>query len=211
LVDDRSAALLIRVWTEDSSDFRARLMTLRGATAQAPAEEVTVVVASSPGGVLDAVRDWLDGSPGTPATRITGMGEPPGSMTRNAIGASNRWRRGPHVVRGVAPRRTDRPRTPPAPLRSASMRARAVPGPRAGDEPVTGPRDHRHGLRELLVGAVGTRRGPWRRGVRHGRAPRAAVRPVHARTVDLAVWMGGACRDVDRHRWNADPLTQEPR
>jgi hypothetical protein len=64
LVDDPSAALLIRVWTEDSSEFRARLMTLRGATAQAPAEEVTVVVASSPGGVLDAVRDWLDGFTG---------------------------------------------------------------------------------------------------------------------------------------------------
>jgi hypothetical protein len=61
LVDDPSAALLIRVWTEGSSEFRARLMTLRGATAQAPAEEVTVAVASSPGGVLDAVRDWLDG------------------------------------------------------------------------------------------------------------------------------------------------------
>ena len=61
MVDDPSAALLIRVWLEGSSEFRARLLTLRGATAATPAEEVTVAVASSPGDVLDAVRDWLDG------------------------------------------------------------------------------------------------------------------------------------------------------
>ena len=61
MVDDPSAALLIRVWLEGSSEFRARLLTLRGATAETPAEEVTVAVASSPGDVLDAVRDWLDG------------------------------------------------------------------------------------------------------------------------------------------------------
>lgn len=60
MVDDPSAALLIRVWHEGPGAFRARLMTLRGATAQTPAEEVTVAVASSPGAVLDAVRDWLD-------------------------------------------------------------------------------------------------------------------------------------------------------
>jgi len=64
LVDDPSAALLIRVWTEDPSEFRARLLTLRGATGQGPVEEVTVAVASSPGGVLDAVRAWLDGFTG---------------------------------------------------------------------------------------------------------------------------------------------------
>ncbi|WP_448608648.1 hypothetical protein [Geodermatophilus sp. URMC 60] len=61
MVDDPSAALLIRVWLEGPGEFRARLMTLRDATAEAPAEQVTVAVASSPGGVLDAVRDWLDG------------------------------------------------------------------------------------------------------------------------------------------------------
>jgi hypothetical protein len=74
LVDDPSAALLIRVWTEGSSEFRARLMTLRGGTAQAPAEEVTVAVASSPGGVLDAVRDWLDDFIGNATIPVDGNG-----------------------------------------------------------------------------------------------------------------------------------------
>ncbi|SES75738.1 hypothetical protein [Geodermatophilus poikilotrophus] len=58
---DPSAALLIRVWLEGSREFRARLLTLRGATAGTPAEEVTVAVTSSPDEVLDAVRSWLDG------------------------------------------------------------------------------------------------------------------------------------------------------
>jgi hypothetical protein len=61
LVDDPSAALLIRVWLEGAGGFRARLMTLQHATREAPAEEVTVAVASSPGDVIDAVHDWLDG------------------------------------------------------------------------------------------------------------------------------------------------------
>lgn len=61
MVDDPSAALLIRVWLEGAGGFRARLLTLQQATAETPAEEVTVAVASSPGDVLDAVRDWLDG------------------------------------------------------------------------------------------------------------------------------------------------------
>ena len=43
-----------------ASEFRARLLTVRGAPAEPLAEEVTVAVAS-PGDVLDAVRDWLDG------------------------------------------------------------------------------------------------------------------------------------------------------
>jgi hypothetical protein len=60
VVDDRSAALLIRVWLEDAGEFRARLLTQPDATAGGPAEEVTVAVASSPEAVLDAVRDWLD-------------------------------------------------------------------------------------------------------------------------------------------------------
>ena len=54
MVDDPSAALLIRVWLEGSSEFRARLL-------EAPAEEVTVAVASSAEDVLAAVRRWLDG------------------------------------------------------------------------------------------------------------------------------------------------------
>ncbi len=60
MVDDPSAALLIRVWLEGSREFRARLLTLRGATAGTPAEEVTVAVTSSPDELLDAVRSWLD-------------------------------------------------------------------------------------------------------------------------------------------------------
>ena len=61
MVDHRSAALLIRVWLEESGELRARLLTQRDDTAGGPAEDVTVAVASSPEAVLDAVRDWLDG------------------------------------------------------------------------------------------------------------------------------------------------------
>lgn len=60
MVDHRSAALLVRVWLEDAGDFRARLLTLHDVTDGEPAEETTVAVASSPGDVLDAVRDWLE-------------------------------------------------------------------------------------------------------------------------------------------------------
>ena len=74
MVDDPSAALLIRVWIENSSDFRARLMTLRGTSAQVPAEEETVAVASSPGGVLEAVRSWLDGFTGSATDPVDGDG-----------------------------------------------------------------------------------------------------------------------------------------
>ena len=52
MVDDPSAALLIRVWLEGSSEFRARLMALGVATAETPAEDVTVAVASSAEDVL---------------------------------------------------------------------------------------------------------------------------------------------------------------
>ncbi|SNS14731.1 hypothetical protein SAMN06893096_102227 [Geodermatophilus pulveris] len=64
MVEDPSAALLVRVWLEGGSDFRARLLSLRDATADTPAEEVTVAVASTPEDVLAAVRDWLDGFAG---------------------------------------------------------------------------------------------------------------------------------------------------
>ncbi len=60
MVDHRSAALLIRVWLEESGEFRARLLNERDAAAGRPAEEATFAVASSPGAVLDAVRNWLD-------------------------------------------------------------------------------------------------------------------------------------------------------
>ncbi len=69
MVDDPSAALLIRVWLEGSSEFRARLMALGVATAETPAEEVTVAVASSAEDVLAAVRRWLDGFTGDATTR----------------------------------------------------------------------------------------------------------------------------------------------
>ncbi len=60
MVDHPSAALLIRVWLEDAGELRARLLTLGDVSAGRPAEEVTVAVASSLTGVLDAVRVWLD-------------------------------------------------------------------------------------------------------------------------------------------------------
>ena len=59
MVDQPSAALLIRVWLEDAGEFRARLLTL-GDLASDGAEEQTVAATSSPRDVLDAVRDWLD-------------------------------------------------------------------------------------------------------------------------------------------------------
>ena len=74
MVDDPSAALLIRVWLEGSSEFRARLLALGAATSETPAEEVTVAVASSVAGVLDAVRDWLDGFTGGATSPADGNG-----------------------------------------------------------------------------------------------------------------------------------------
>jgi hypothetical protein len=60
VVQDPSAALLVRVWREGPGEFRARLLTLSADATGASAEEVTVAVASSPADVLDAVRAWLD-------------------------------------------------------------------------------------------------------------------------------------------------------
>jgi hypothetical protein len=57
VTDDRSAALLVRVWLEGGADqFRARV-TAVGLEAS---EDRTIALASSPGEVVDAVRDWLD-------------------------------------------------------------------------------------------------------------------------------------------------------
>lgn len=63
--EERSAALLVRVWTEGGGAFRARLTAVDtsagGPAGAAPAgEEVTLTVTASPGEVLDAVRAWLD-------------------------------------------------------------------------------------------------------------------------------------------------------
>ena len=61
LDDDRSAALLIRVWLEDgTSNFRGRLTTIDTSPGQRTAEEATVALVSSPGEAVNAVRDWLD-------------------------------------------------------------------------------------------------------------------------------------------------------
>jgi hypothetical protein len=59
--DHRSAALLIRVWLEDTGEFRARLLAQQDDPTGTSPEAVTVAVVSSPDGVLDAVRNWLGG------------------------------------------------------------------------------------------------------------------------------------------------------
>jgi hypothetical protein len=57
---DRSAALLVRVWLEGGESFRARLTAVGTSGAADPDDGVTVAVSSSPGEVVDAVRDWLE-------------------------------------------------------------------------------------------------------------------------------------------------------
>jgi hypothetical protein len=60
--DDRSAALLLRVWLEEETgEIRARLSAVGGTGPDEPGEDRTVALASSPGDVLDAVSHWLDG------------------------------------------------------------------------------------------------------------------------------------------------------
>ena len=57
VADDRSAALLLRVWIEEGSDqFRARVM----AVGSGEESDRTVALASSPDEVLEAVGHWLD-------------------------------------------------------------------------------------------------------------------------------------------------------
>jgi hypothetical protein len=59
--DDRSVALLLRVWLEDGGEqFRARLSSLARPPDGGQEEELTVAVASSPRDVLSAVSDWLN-------------------------------------------------------------------------------------------------------------------------------------------------------
>ena len=58
---DRSAALLVRVWSEDGArNFRGRLTSIDTSPGRRGPEEATVALASSPGDVVDAVRAWLD-------------------------------------------------------------------------------------------------------------------------------------------------------
>ena len=57
---DRSAALVLRVWTEDDEAFRARLTLAPLTGDQAVGEEATVAVAATPRDVIEAVRAWLN-------------------------------------------------------------------------------------------------------------------------------------------------------
>jgi hypothetical protein len=58
--DDRSAALILRVWLEGGTNsFRGRV-TAMDTTAGHERGELTVGVASSPDELVDAVRAWLD-------------------------------------------------------------------------------------------------------------------------------------------------------
>jgi hypothetical protein len=58
---DRSAALLVKVWTEGGAGtFRARASAVDTSGPDSTGEERTVAVAASPGDLLDAVRGWLE-------------------------------------------------------------------------------------------------------------------------------------------------------
>jgi len=58
---DRSASLLVRVWTGGPDGaFRARVTAVDTAGGGATGEEVAVAVTASPGELLDAVREWLE-------------------------------------------------------------------------------------------------------------------------------------------------------
>jgi hypothetical protein len=58
---DRSAALLVRVWTEgDGGGFRARVTGVDTSGSRSTGEDLTVAVAASPSDLLDALRAWLE-------------------------------------------------------------------------------------------------------------------------------------------------------
>lgn len=60
MAQDRSAALLVRVWTEGAAEaFRARVTAVGTSGPDPTGEEVTVAVTASPGDLLDAVRAWV--------------------------------------------------------------------------------------------------------------------------------------------------------
>ncbi|MGY1794911.1 hypothetical protein ACI796_13080 [Geodermatophilus sp. SYSU D00525] len=57
VTEERSAALLVRVWLEGATDeFRARVTAVGLGTSE---EDRTVALASSPREVVDAVGEWL--------------------------------------------------------------------------------------------------------------------------------------------------------
>jgi hypothetical protein len=58
VANDRSAALLVRVWLEgETGPFRARVTAVG---LEAPDDDGTVAVAASPREVIDAVSRWLE-------------------------------------------------------------------------------------------------------------------------------------------------------
>jgi hypothetical protein len=59
--EDRSAALVVRVWLEDGPEsLRARLTAVGTSRDGAPAEDVVVAVAASRSELMTAVSDWLE-------------------------------------------------------------------------------------------------------------------------------------------------------
>jgi len=62
LTEDRSFAVLIRVWFEDGvENFRARVTALRDRSEYGgPRRDSTIAVATSPREVVGAVSEWLD-------------------------------------------------------------------------------------------------------------------------------------------------------
>lgn len=71
LGDDRSAALVIRVWLEEGTDqFRGRLTAAETSSAAGGGEDVTVAVAASPRELTDAVSHWLQDFSRDAAKRI---------------------------------------------------------------------------------------------------------------------------------------------
>jgi len=59
VTDDRTAAMLVRVWLEDEGrSFRARVLAV--GDDDGSEEDRTVAVVSSPGDLLDAMSQWLE-------------------------------------------------------------------------------------------------------------------------------------------------------
>jgi hypothetical protein len=59
LDEDRSASLLVRVWIESGTQFRARLTNVDTSPDAKSGQEVNVGVASTPSDVLTMVGTWL--------------------------------------------------------------------------------------------------------------------------------------------------------
>ena len=71
LDDNRSAALVIRVWLEGGTDqFRGRLTAVDTSSGSGSAEEFTVAVAASSRELTDALSQWLQRFLRDAATRI---------------------------------------------------------------------------------------------------------------------------------------------